>query len=206
MPTERLLLIGGGGHAKVVLDAWRLCHPGAIVEVRDDDPAKQGASVLGVQIETPIGALATLRQACHVAIGDNAIRRRIGEVLDGSGSTLVTIVHPRAVVAPGAQIDRGVFVAAGAIVAPDARVGAGTILNHAAVVDHDCVVGDWCHIAPGVVLGGGVTVGDECFLGSGATVLPGVRIGARAVIGAGAVVIRDVNEAATVVGVPAKEI
>jgi sugar O-acyltransferase (sialic acid O-acetyltransferase NeuD family) len=205
MRTERLTLIGAGGHAKVVLDAYRLDHPHAVVQVRDDDPAKCGVRLLGLAIETPIGELQNLAGACHVAIGDNAARRRIGEALAGSAATLVKIVHPAAAVAADSAIGPGVFVAARAVIAPDARVGAGTIVNHAAVVDHDCIVGAWCHIAPGAVLGGGVAVGDDCLVGSGAVVLPGVRIGAGAVIAAGAVVIDTVPAGARVAGVPAKD-
>jgi sugar O-acyltransferase (sialic acid O-acetyltransferase NeuD family) len=205
MPTERFVLLGGGGHAKVVLDAWHSCHPGAAVEVRDDDHSKRGASLLGILIQTPIGALDAFRCACHVAIGDNATRRRFAQALEASGSRLVTIVHPQAVVAADAKIARGAFIAAGVIVAPDAQVGAGAIVNHSAIVDHDCSVGDWCHVAPGAVIGGGVTIGEGCLVGSGAVVLPGISIGENAVIGAGAVVTRDVAAGATVVGVPAKD-
>lgn len=205
MPTERLVLIGGGGHAKVVLDAYRLGHLDVHIEVRDDDPAKEGESFLGLVIETPIGALDALRCNCHVAIGDNATRRRLAEALERAGSTLQSVVHPRAIVAADASLGAGAFVAAGAAVAPDARIGRSAIVNHLAIVDHDCVVGDWCHIAPGAVLGGGVSVGAECFIGSGAVVLPGLHIGAGALIGAGAVVTRDVAAGAKVLGIPAKD-
>src|SRR5688500_1320090 len=99
MPTERLFLLGGGGHGKVVLDAYRLGHAGVDVEVRDDDAAKRGASFLGLTIATPIGPLDAFRCACHVAIGDNSTRRRFGEGLERAGSTLLTIVHPRSTVA-----------------------------------------------------------------------------------------------------------
>ena len=205
MPTERLVLIGGGGHAKVVLDAYRLGHLDVHIEVHDDDPAKHGEACLGIPIGTPIGPLDAYRCACHVAIGHNETRRRIGVALAGAGSTLVSVVHPRAIVSADSEVGAGAFVAAGAVIAPASRLGVGAIVNHLAIVDHDCVVGDWCHIAPGAVLGGGVTVGSDCLLGSGAVVLPGVTIGDRAVIGAGAVVTRDVAPGATVAGSPAKE-
>src|SRR5215212_9429612 len=104
MPTERLVLIGGGGHAKVVLDAYRLLHSAAAVEVRDDDVAKNGAAFLFAHIETPIGPLERFRCACHVAIGDNSTRRRLGQMLQAAGSTLLTITHPHATVAGSARI------------------------------------------------------------------------------------------------------
>src|SRR5688500_12121451 len=111
MRTERLILIGGGGHAKVVLDAYRLGHVDVASEVRDDDPDKSGAILLGIAIETPIGALDAVRCNCHVAIGDNATRRRIGEALAQAGTALVTIVHPRASVAADTSVGAGAFVA-----------------------------------------------------------------------------------------------
>lgn len=205
MSTERLVLIGAGGHGLVVLDAYRLTHATAAVEVRDDDVTKDGAAFLFAHIEAPIGPLERFRCGCHVAIGDNATRRRLGRMLQAAGSTLVTIVHPRASVAASARISCGTFVAASAVVAPGACVGAGVIVNHQAVIDHECAVGDWCHIAPGAVLGGAVNVGEGCLIGSGAVVLPGVRIGAGAVIAAGAVVTKHVGEGLTVAGAPAKE-
>src|SRR4051812_25419830 len=159
MPTDRLVLVGAGGHGKVVLDAYRVLHPGAVVEVRDDDGAKQGMAFLGLSVVTPISPSERYRSRCHVSIGDNPTRRRIAQALVAADSTLVSIVHPRAVVAAAALVADGVFVAAGAVIAPDARLGTGAIVNHLAVVDHDCVVGDWCHIAPGAVLGGEVTLG-----------------------------------------------
>lgn len=206
MPTERLVLIGAGGHAKVVLDAVRLARPTGEIEVRDDNPALAGGRILGVPVRTPVGALDALRAQCHVAIGDNSTRRRIGEALIAGGSTLASIVHPRAIVAADAKIEGGAFVAAGAVVAPDARIGPGVIVNHLAIVDHDCAVGGFSHIAPGVVLGGGVTVGARCLLGSGAVVLPGVSIADDVVIAAGAVVTRNVTAGAKLAGIPAKEI
>ncbi|HEX2830029.1 MAG TPA: acetyltransferase [Burkholderiales bacterium] len=206
MRIERLFLMGAGGQGKVALDAFRLVHPDAAVEVRDDDVAKEGADFLGLAVRTPIAGFDARGASCHVSIGDNPTRARIALELERAGCGLVTIVHPRGIVAAGARIDRGAFVAAGAVIAPDARVGAGAIVNHLAIVDHDCVVGDWCHIAPGVVLGGEVTIGAGCLLGSGAVVLPGVRIGDAAVIGAGAVVTRDVADGAKLAGIPAKDL
>jgi len=202
MPTEEYVIVGAGGHAKVVLDACQRAYPGARLEVRDDDPAKANATLLGVAIRTPIAA--ALGRRCHVAMGDNAARRRISEAVLQAGGALASVVHPAAQVSRHAAIEGGAFIAAAAVVAPQARIGRGAIVNHGAVVDHDCEVGAWSHIAPGAVLGGAASVGESCLIGSGAVLLPGVRVAAGATIGSGAVVTRDVAAGAVVTGVPGR--
>lgn len=188
----------------MVVDAWQCANPGAVAEIRDDDPDKRGMKILGTEVATPIGPAEGLRRACHVAIGDNGARRRISELIARSGGTLIQVRHPDARVSAHAVIDPGVFLAALAIVAADARVGQAAIVNHGAIVDHDCLVGSWTHIAPRAVLGGGVRIGEGCLIGSGAMVLPGVSVGSGATVGAGAVVCRDVPAGVTVIGVPAR--
>lgn len=197
-------LLGAGGHAKVVLDTLLLVCASDAISVYDDNPSKLGSKILGFEVFVPIQHHLNLPINIHVAIGDNLVRRRLGEdILNGKKNYFV-IIHPTAVVSKFSQIGKGVFIGAGAIVAPDANLEDGVIINHHAVVDHDCIIGSWTHIAPGVVLGGGVTVGKNCLIGAGAIVLPGIRIADDAVIGAGAVVTRDVAQGITVVGIPAR--
>jgi sugar O-acyltransferase (sialic acid O-acetyltransferase NeuD family) len=205
MHTNDCIIIGAGGHAKVVLDAYLRSHPAAKVELRDDAPEKSGLAVLEVQVIAPVGPIKQLSAPCHVAIGDNVRRSSFGTAILDAELVLVSIVHPEASVSAYASIARGVFVAAAAIVAPSATLGDGVIVNHGAIVDHDCAVGAWSHIAPNSVLGGGVTIGKACLVGSGAVVLPGVSVGDGAIIGAGAVVTRAVPGGVTVIGTPAKE-
>jgi len=204
MSTEPpILVVGSGGHAKVVVDAIRSNGAASIVVI-DDAPGAQGRMLLGVTVSAP--ASSTGHQGgFHVAIGDNDARMRKTAELLGALSPQA-VVHARASVSPSSSIGAGAFLAAGCTLGPDCTVGAGVIVNHGAVVDHDCVVGEFAHVAPNATLGGGVSVGRLSMVGAGATVLPGTRIGRGCIIGAGAVVRRDVPDGATVVGVPAKAI
>jgi sugar O-acyltransferase (sialic acid O-acetyltransferase NeuD family) len=205
MPTSTCVILGAGGHAKVVLDALQRARVDFACEVWDDDPGKRGTLLLGVPVQGPIER-ERLRAACHVAIGDNDARERLCATVRASGGSLLAIVHPAAQVSRHARVGAGAFVAAQAVVAPDAAVGEGAIVNHGAVIDHDCSVGGWTHVAPGAVLGGAARVGARCLIGSGAVLLPGVMVADGATIGAGAVVLRDVPAGATVAGVPAKRL
>jgi sugar O-acyltransferase (sialic acid O-acetyltransferase NeuD family) len=195
MPTELLVLLGAGGHAKVVYDALA----GARVEVRDDNASLEGKPFLDTFIRTPIG---TPAGAVHVAIGDNRARSAVAARMAGK---LFTVIHPAAIVSARSAIEPGAFVAAGAVVAAAARIGECAIINHRAVVDHDCEVGRHAHIAPSATLGGGVKVGEGALVGAGAVVLPGITIGKWAIVAAGAVVTEAVADGQTVYGVPARK-
>jgi sugar O-acyltransferase (sialic acid O-acetyltransferase NeuD family) len=199
-----VLIVGAGGHARVVVDALVAAQPDIAVFVRDDRAALEGVPLLGRPVRTPIAWNDPGADSFHVAIGHNATRRRFFEEGMRQGRRPQTVCHPAATVSRFAEIGAGTFVAAGAVVAPGAVIGAGVILNHGAVVDHDCAVGGFSHVAPGAALGGGVRVGMEVLVGAGAVILPGRSVGDGAVIGAGAVVSRDVPAGATVAGIPAR--
>ncbi|NQD37416.1 acetyltransferase [Permianibacter sp. IMCC34836] len=203
LTDDSLVIVGAGGHGRVVADALLCTSPSFSLFFADDNPALLGQMLLGIPVVGPVRGISPHGKRYHVAIGDNSVRRR---VLDGMPSGVqVTIIHPRSVVSMHAVIGGGTFLAAGSVIAAGACVGQFTIINHCAVVDHDCRIGRFCHIAPSVTLGGGVSVGDGVFVGAGAVVLPNLVIGENAVIGAGAVVTKSVPANITVAGVPARE-
>lgn len=204
MRTEKVCIIGAGGHARVVADAL-LAGEASLANLcfADDDPRMHGRMLLGAPV---IGAVAAVTAGMnfHVAIGAAPVRERLQRQLIAAGARPLTVVHPRAIVSPHARIGAGAFIAASAIVAPLAQLGEGVIVNHGAIVDHDCEIEAWSHVAPHATLGGAVRIGAGVLVGAGATVLPGIRVGARATIGAGAVVVGDVPENIAVAGVPAR--
>ncbi|MFO0954247.1 MAG: NeuD/PglB/VioB family sugar acetyltransferase [Isosphaeraceae bacterium] len=196
-----VVVLGGGGHAKVVVSTCRAAGF-EVSAVLDDDPARLGTSVLGVRVAGPIelGSIA-LGGSAVIAVGDNRVRQKIAS---RPGVSWTTAVHPSAVVDGSVRLGEGTVVFAGAVVQPDAQVGRHAVLNTRAVVEHDVTVGDFAHVAPGAVLAGGVRVGEGALIGAGAVVCPGRTVGAWSVVGAGAVVVADVPPGVVAVGVPAR--
>ena len=199
-----LLILGAGGHGRVVADAALASGQWTRVIASGRNPAPAADELLpGVPIVRWEEALGTAG-AVHVAIGDAAAREREVSLL--REGMLAAVVHPRASMSVHAKVSSGCFVGAQAVVGPCAWLGVAVIVNHGAVVDHDVEVGDFAHIAPLVALGGAVRIGRRVMLGSGASVLPGRRIADGIVVGSGAVVIDDLTEAGVYAGVPARRV
>jgi sugar O-acyltransferase (sialic acid O-acetyltransferase NeuD family) len=197
-----IIIIGAGGHSKVVIGVLRACNR-LVQGMLDDDEAKRGKTFHGVPVLGPIGQLDRYRGAeAIIAIGDNHTRARIASSFKHAVWT--NAIHPFAYVDPSAKVGPGSVVFAGAIVQADAQIGAHAIINTGATADHENQVGDFAHLCPGVHLGGAVTVEEGAFLGLGAVVLPGLTVGSWATVGAGAVVIRNVAKGLVVAGVPAR--
>lgn len=197
-----VLVIGGGGHAKVVIATLQACGID-IAGVLDDRAAgKDGETLLGVPVIGPVVAERVTGTRAVLAIGNNTLRRDLAARL--APAEWVPVIHPHAVVHPMASVGDGSVVFAGAVVQPGARIGAHAIVNTGASLDHDTSLGDYGHLAPGARLAGGVTVHEGAFIGVGACVIPGCSVGAWSTVGAGAAVVRDIPPGVTAVGVPAR--
>lgn len=205
---RQVVVIGGGGHARVVIEV--LLAAGWRVAGYTDAGGRPGESFGGVPWLGDDAVLPSVRAAgvAHaiVALGDNALRGRLGDRAAALGFELVNALHPSAQISPSAILGRGIAVMAQAAVNAATTIGDHSILNTGATVDHDNRIGRDVHIAPGSHLAGYVTVEDRVLIGVGSVVGRGrpLRIGEGAVVGSGSVVFTDVPPHTTVAGNPAR--
>ncbi|MCE2930660.1 MAG: acetyltransferase [Vampirovibrionales bacterium] len=209
-----LLLIGAGGHAKVVLeefkDAWdfqAVISDTSLSETQTAYFEAQGLEVLVESEELYNAFLAKNVTHAVIAVGDNEARQKIAEALLAAGFSFPNLIHPKALVASTAEISSvGVQILAGSHVGASASIGKHTIVNHHAIVEHDAVVGDAVHVAPHAVLLGGASLASGSLLGANATILPNVAVRANASIGAGGVVTKDIHTSGVYIGIPAIQV
>ena len=205
----RFIMIGGGGHARVLFEVLKA--RGLLVEgyvTRDaeaatgiingiprigDDSALMARGAEGVMLVNGVGS-----------VGDPKNRRMVFETYRAKGFKFASVIHPSATVASDALIAEGAQIMAAAVLQSGVRIGMNAIVNTGAIVDHDCVIGDHAHIATGACLSGGVNVGDASHVGAGATVIQNIHIGEKVLVAAGAVVVNDIGSGLRVLGNPAR--
>ena len=205
---DDVVIIGAGGHGKVVLDILLAEGKYKPVGFVDNNPSLIESYVCGLPILGPINALPRLRRQrirhAIVAIGDNRQRLVHRGILEADGFELVSAIHPTAYVSRRANVGKGVVIAPGARVVVEAEIASLVIINTSAVVGHECEIGEAAHICTSAALAGRVRVGRCAFIGIGAHVIQCRSVGDFAVVGAGAAVIHDIPNYATAVGVPAR--
>ncbi len=204
-----MVILGGGGHAKVLIDAVLSASKYAIKGILDPS-IKPGTKVCGVEVLGTESLLPRLA-GCAIVIGVGTVkasdkRKSIFEKYRRKGFVFPAVIHPAAHVSRSAKVKDGAQVLAGAVVNADAQIGECAIINTRAIIEHDCVIGAYCHVAPGAILGGAAQVGRCSHIGMGAKVLQGIKIGSGVTVGAGAVVIGDIAARRTVAGIPARAI
>ncbi len=199
---NRLIIVGAGGHGKVIADS-AIKNGYTDIGFVDDNATGEcmGFPVTGTC--TDIEKFDDGNTDFVIGIGNNATRKMIAEKYNVNW---ITLVHPSAQIAVNVSIGKGTVVMAGAVINACATVGEHCIINSSAIVEHDNMLEDYVHISPGVKLGGTVIIGEQTHIGIGATVSNNVSICRDCLIGAGAVVVKNIKDIGTYAGTPARKI
>jgi acetyltransferase EpsM len=198
LDSSALVLYGGGGHGKALIDLVRAVGSYRIVGIIDDG-LEAGTEIMEIPVlggaeQLQILAREGIRQAINAVggIGDMNSRIQVFRRLQTQHFEFPNLVHPTAWVEPGADLHSGVQVFPHAYIGSEAQIGLGVIVNTAAVISHDCVLQDYVNIAPGALLAGNVSIGEGVLVGMGVTINLNVQVGQGAKIGNSAVVKADV--------------
>jgi len=208
---HKILLIGSGGHCKVILDTFIRTNEFKVAGIIDRNE-RVGGEVFGVPV---IGVDRDLRRLfksgikyCFISIGsvgNPRLRVKLYNIAKMIGFEFPNLISPDAIVSSHAILGEGNFIAPGAVINARTRIGNNCIINTGAIVEHDCVIGDFAHISPGAVLSGSVDIGNGSHIGSGSVVIHNISIGENAVIGAGSVVTKNIRKGALAYGNPCRE-
>jgi len=203
---SRLLIVGAGGHGKVVADtAYESCNWEKIAFLDDRYPVLKSLFIWPVLGN--ISQAFTFRHEYSdivVAIGDNILRFALIHRFLEMGFFLPVIIHPTTFVSRLAHIELGSVIFAQVAINAGVHIGIGSIVNTGATIDHDCLVGNGVHISPGVHLAGEIKVGNYSWIGIGSSIIQQICIGENVIIGAGAAIHINIPNNVTAVGVPGK--
>jgi sugar O-acyltransferase (sialic acid O-acetyltransferase NeuD family) len=208
MCSKPVIIIGNGGHARVLVDIlfmqkreiigytapneennpYSITYLGGDEEILKYHPQE-------IELVNALGS-----------VSDTKLRANIFNIFKSKGYRFSTIIHPSAVISETVTLGEGVQIMAGAVIQPFVKIDDNTIVNTSTSIDHDCCIGKHCHIAPGCVLSGGVFVGEGTHIGTGTKIIQNVIIGKNVLIGAGSLVLRSISDNKKVYGSPAKEV
>lgn len=205
---KRILLIGGGGHCKSVLDSIITCGEYDDIGIIDNGSGTgfEGVGVIGNDNDLPMLYKDGWEYAFITvgSVGNTRVRRKLLQLAKDIGFTIPVIVDKTAVIANSSVLGAGTFIGKKAVVNAGSSIGECSIINTGAIVEHDCTIGDFAHISPGAVLCGSVVVGNDSHIGAGTVIRQQIRIGQRVVIGAGSAVVKDIPDDVKAYGVPCK--
>jgi UDP-perosamine 4-acetyltransferase len=205
--TERpFIILGGGGHARVVASTLRQLNQTILGFTDPREKASLGNEIEHLGGDAILEDYASTEVVLAVGVGSSRDTTRHAHLFDEQRShnfDFPSLIHPDAFVAPEASVGLGAQVMAGAVVQPGTTLAENVIVNTSASIDHDCKIARHVHVAPGTTISGHVSFGRRVHVGTGASIIQGVHVGARSVVGAGAVVVNDVPPGSIVVGIPA---
>ena len=203
---NKLIIIGASGHGKVVADIAIKMNKWQSIAFLDDDESIKTS--MGLEVIGKTADAFTYKEEADffVAIGSNTTREKVQEKFIEQGLSVISLIHPSAVIGTDVEIGIGSVVMAGIVINSSTRIGKGCIINTNSSLDHDNVIEDYVHISPGASLAGTVKVGKWSWLGIGSVVSNNVNICSSCKLGAGAVVVKDITEPGTYVGVPVRRV
>ncbi len=200
---KQVMIIGAGGHAKVIADCVR--KSGDTVFGFLDDGVAAGTQILGATVFGGVDEYVNYPDVQFIiGIGNNFIREKIAAKLEGV--SFYTAIHPTAYIGEGSVVGEGTCVMANAVINACATVGKHCIINTASVVEHDCKLDDFVHLSTTAAVAGTVTVGKKGYLGIGSRVRNNTDICENVIVGAGGVVVKNITEEGTYIGVPARKV
>lgn len=210
MMNKRMLLVGGGGHCKSVLDSLLLDKSYSEIGIIDKKENKE-IQILGVPV---IGFDEDLQRLFNEgygyafvtlgSIGKPFSRIKLFALLEEIGFELPNIIDVSAIVSDNVKLEKGIYIGKNAVVNACAFIGNGSIINTSATIEHDCVIGAFTHVSPGAVLCGEVKIGKNTHIGANSVVKQQLKIGENAIIGMGSVVLENVNDNKLAYGNPCK--
>lgn len=207
---EKIILVGGGGHCKVVASIIIENNKYEIIGI-SDLKTEIGKEILGIKINYTDEQLEKLYKngiknafVTVGSVGNPELRIKLFNKIKNIGFNIPIIVSRNAIISTNVVIGEGTVIMPGVIINPGVKIGKNCIINTGAIIEHDCIIEDNVHIAPGVTLSGGIKIGKNSHIGTGASIIQNVNIGENVIVGAGSVVIKNVMDNIKIYGVPAK--
>lgn len=207
-----ILLIGGGGHCKSVIDTLKASKEYNIIGILDIKE-KLGDKISDIKIMGTDDDMKKIYESgikysfiTVGSVGNPNLRIKLYKKAKAIGYKIPYIIDKTSIVSPNSKIENGTFIAKGVIVNSEAKIGKNTIVNTGSIIEHDCEIGNHVHIAPGTTLSGNVRIGDRSHIGTNSTIIQNINIGEDSIIGAGSVVIKDIKNSIKAYGNPCQEV
>jgi len=207
MKKKQAIVIGTGGHSRVVLSILNSLNTHNIFGILDLRVNKSGESILGIPV---IGSIDKIKEFDNnifdifLAIGDNSLRRLIFKKVKRYNFSFPNLVSKHAIVDVNSEIGEANIVCPRAFIGPSSIIGDNNIINTGAIIEHEACIKDHCHFSPLSIVAGRSCINNECFIGASATIIDKISISEKVVVGAGSTVIGDISKSGTYVGSPAK--
>ncbi len=212
MAIKRVIILGTGGHASVILEGISSLQY-KIEGFIDKDSARQGEIISGFPIlgddTNPEKWLSRGITCCAIGIGHVGhpeTRNKLYQIYKTTGYEMINVIHPTAYISPGVRIGSGNAIMPGVIINTGVHIGENCIINTGSVIEHGVKISNGVHVAPKCVIAGESCIGENTFIGAGSTIINGISIGDNSIVGAGAVVVSNLPRNSLSVGIPAKVI